>query len=278
VTARLLPDLDAVADQIYEADFRLVRILHPLLASVAPAGNATVVLLQLWNVLGVGLLTWALGDVLRRHGFPASWAWAGTAACACSLVLTTSEPLAFGLGMAGLALVDRDRVVAAAPLLALAGLGRETALTFAVAAALVLLVRHRRLTAVALVLAAVLPTAAWWAYVQSITERSRVPAGFLGIVHLPGQWAPHIAASFLVLGCIGVSVVAWRDVLVLRWLALTFAAWIPLYERYSFTMTSLPRLALPSVALGLAGLLRWRASQRSALSTPVLDGPAVAAG
>jgi hypothetical protein len=258
VTARLLPDLDAVTDAIRESDFRLVRILHPLLASPAPPGNATVFLLQLWNVLGVGLFVGAMADLLQRHGCDPRWAAAGAVACVFSIQYTTSEPLAFGLAMAGLALLDRDRLVGATALLALGGLTRETALTFAVAGALLLVTRRRRLAAGAVLAVASLPTAAWWAYVQSITERSRVPAGLLGILDLPDLWAPNIAASLVVLGLTVVSVAAWWDVPVFRWLALGFAAWIPLYERYSFTVAALPRLTIPSVALGLAGLARWR--------------------
>ncbi len=218
-------------------------------------------------MLGVGLFVWALADVLQRYGFPAVWAWGGTVACACSLVLTTSEPLAFGLGMAGLALVDRHRLLAGTALLALAGLGRETALTFAVAAGVLLLLRQRRVPAVGVIAVAALPTAAWWAYVQSITERSRVPLGCLASCTYPTSGPLTSRRRSSCSGASVVSVLAWRDVPPLRWLAFAFAAWIPLYERYSFTMTSLPRLALPSVALGASGLLRWRAEQRPQATT-----------
>jgi hypothetical protein len=277
VMARLLPDLDAISDQIYEADFRLVRILHPLLASPAPAGNATILLLQLWNLVGVGLFVWAMADLLQRHGFNPRWAMAGTAACGFSLVLTTSEPLGFGLAMAGLALLDRDHLVAATALLALGGLTRESALTFAVASAALLVVRHRRLVAGAVLVAAVLPTAAWWAYVQSITERSRVPAGGLGILQLADQWWPSVASSLIVIALIAIAVVAWWDVPPLRWVALGFAAWLPIYESYSFRIASLPRLSLPAVALGVAGVLRWRSTLATSPSSDASDrAPSVA--
>src|SRR5687768_14978946 len=52
VTARLLPDLDAIADEIHESSYRLPRILHPVLASPAPSGDATVLALQAWNLVG----------------------------------------------------------------------------------------------------------------------------------------------------------------------------------------------------------------------------------
>jgi hypothetical protein len=258
VTARLLPDIDAITERIYESDYRLVRILHPLLASPAPPGDAMVVVLELWNLLGVGLFVWAMADVLQRYGHPPGWAMAGAAACALSLVATTSEPLAFGLALAGLNLVDRERLVAGTALMALGGLTRESALTFAAAAAVLLLVRRRPVPAVGCFVAAVLPTAVWWVYVQTVTERSRTPISPLGIVHLVGQPAVNVIASIVALGLIAVSVVAWWDVPPLRWLTLAFAAWIPIYERFAFEIGGIPRLSFPSVALGIAGILRWR--------------------
>jgi hypothetical protein len=274
VTSRLLPDLDAITERIYESDYRLVRILHPLLASPAPPGNATILLLELWNLFGVGLFVWALADLFRRYRIDPGWAMAGAAACGLSLLGTTSEPLAFGLAMAGLALLDRNRLVAATALIALGGLTRESALTFAVAGAALLVVRHRRVAAVALFGAAVAPTAIWWAYVQSITEPSRVPVDLLGIRFLPSQSFLNIVSSLVALGLIAVSVKAWWDVPPLRWLALGFAAWIPIYERFAFKIVGLPRLSLPSIALGIAGIIRWRAEARApATPAPALEQP-----
>lgn len=263
VTARLLPDWDAINEEIHESSYRLVRILHPLLASPGGSGNPVLVLMQLWNLVGLGLLAWGLADVLRRHGFEASWAMAACAACALPILLTTSEPLAFGLGMAGLALVERDRLTWAIVPLALGGLTRESALTFAVAAAVLLLADGRRARSAGLLAAAAAPTAFWWAYVQTVTPPSRVPLAPMGILHLVDQWWVDALAATIALALIVVSVVAWWDVPTLRWLALAFAAWIPLYEAPAFKLVGVPRLSLPSIALGLAGLARWRARARA---------------
>jgi hypothetical protein len=264
VTARLLPDLDQIADVITESSYRLPRILHPLLASPGGSGNAVVFLLLLWNLVGLGLLTWGMADLLHRYGFPASWAMAAPAAAALALLLTTSEPLAFGLGMAGLALADRGKLVPATALFALGGLTRESALTIAVAAAAVLWLEHgRRWAAVAMVAVATLPTALWWAYVQTITEKSKVPLQPMGILRIGEQWGPNVVAAVLALVLMVVAVVAWWDVPPFRWLALAFAAWIPIYEDVAFKIVGLPRLSIPSIALGIAGIVRWRARHRT---------------
>jgi hypothetical protein len=266
VTARLLPDLDAISDQIYEADYRLVRILHPLLASPAPAGTATVIALGLWSLVGVFLFGASFADLLGRHGHDPGWALAATlVACSIPLLMTTSEALAFGLGMAGLALADRGRFAWALVPLALAGLTRESALTFAAAAAILAWTQRRRGGwAIAIVPLALAPTALWWAYVQSITPSSRVPLEPLGILHMGDQVGSDIVAAVISLVLIGVSLVTWRDVPALRWLAIVFAAWIPLYESFAFKLLGLPRLSAPSIALAIAGILRWRRERRSA--------------
>lgn len=259
VTARLLPDLDAISEEIYEADYRLVRILHPLLASPGGEGTPVILLLLAWNLVGMTLFAWALATMLGRYGHDPGWAVGATmAACAIPLLMSTSEPLAFGLGLAGLCLVDRDRLAWAVPLLALGGLTRESALTFAVAAAVLAWTRRRRLGAGLLLAAAVAPTAGWWAYVQSITPPSRVPLDPFGMLQIGDQVWSDILASGVMLILIGVSVVTWWDVPPFRWLTLGFAAWLPLYESFAFKLIGLPRLSLPSLALGIAGILRWR--------------------
>lgn len=263
VTARLLPDWDAINDQIYEARYRTVRILHPLLASPAGSGTPLIVALQLWNLVGVGLLTAGLADLLGRYGHSPGLALFAPVACTLALILTTSEPLAFGLALAGLALVDRDRLVGGVVLLALGGLTRESALTIAVAAAVVVWTSGRRRRAPLVLAGAVAPTALWWGYVQTVTPDSRIPLTPFGIVNLADRWSVDITASVLAMVLVAVSIVAWWDVPPLRWVAIGFAAWLPLYEQYAFKLVGLPRLSLPSIALGLAGLARWRRARTS---------------
>ena len=228
------------------------------------SGNPVIFLLQAWNLIGLGLLTWGMADLFQRYGFPARWAVAAPVASALALLLTTSEPLAFGLGVAGLALADRGRLLPATALLALGGLTRESALTIAVATGALLWFQHRqRLAAVAMVVVATVPTAAWWAYVQTITDESRVPLEPMGILRIGEQWGPNVVAALLALVLMVVAVVAWWDVPPFRWLALSFAAWIPVYEDVAFKIVGLPRLSIPSIALGIAGIVRWRTRDRA---------------
>jgi hypothetical protein len=268
VTARLLPDLDSITATIYESDFRLPRILFPLLASPAGSGDALVLALLLWNLVGVGLLTWGMADLLDRYGHPPGWAMAAPTACALALILTTSEPLAFGLGMAGLALADRGRVAPAAVLLALGVLTRESTVTIAAAAAAVVWLEQRRpLAAVGLGFAAATPYALWWGYVRTITEPSKVPLEPLGILHIAGEWWPNLLAAAIGLALMLVALVVWWDVPPFRWVALGFLAWVPVYEAVAFRIVGIPRLAIPAIALGLAGIVRWRADRRGGRAT-----------
>lgn len=259
VTARLLPDWDAINDQLDESSYRLVRILHPLLASPAGAGVPVLLLMQLWNVVGIGLLTWALADVLLRHGHEPRWALTAAPACVIPLFLTTSEPLAFGLAMAGVALADRHRLVGASALLALGGLTRESALTCAVAAAAMLWTSGLRRGAAGVLIGSIAPVAAWWAYVQSVTPYSRTPLELFGFLKIGEQASFDIVTSVVAIALIVVAVVAWWDVPPFRWVNLGFAAWLPIYEGFGFRVVGIPRLSLISMALGVAGLARWTA-------------------
>jgi hypothetical protein len=273
VTARLLPDLDAITGSIEESDFRLPRILLPLLASPAGAGDPLVLALQAWDILGVGLLTWAIADLLERYGFPPGWAMAAPVACALALILTTSEPLAFGLGMAGLAVADRGRLLPAGLLLALGVLTRESTITIAAAAAAVVWLEQRRpVAAVGLGVAAAAPYLGWWAYVRSITEPSKVPLEPLGILHIAGEWPPNLLAAAVGIALMVVAAVSWWDTPPFRWVAVGFLAWLPIYEAVAFRIVGIPRLAIPAIALGIAGLVRWRTERREAEHAPAVAG------
>jgi hypothetical protein len=123
--------------------------------------------------------------------------------------------------------------------------------------------QRRRVAAVAMVLVAAAPTAAWWSYVQTIADDAKVPLQPLGIVRIGEQWPPNVAASVLALALMVIAVVAWWDVPPFRWLALAFLAWIPIYEDVAYKIVGLPRLSIPSIALGIAGLVRWRTNRRA---------------
>ena len=120
--------------------YRYQRILLPWLAHLLAGGDPQRVLWAVWGIntlayLG-GLLLWA--DWLRRWRVSPWWAllyglWPGLL---LPLRLGMPEPLAYGLALAGMALAQRRRWLAAALVFALALLTKETVLPFVLAAAL----------------------------------------------------------------------------------------------------------------------------------------------
>jgi hypothetical protein len=122
--------------------YRAQRILLPVTARVLwrgdPAGLVWVLLLL--NVSGVAIGTWFLDGLLRRR-FASRWFALGVVLSLGMLGgarMTTTEPFAFGLALAGLDFTDRGRWRAAGVAFALAALARETTVLFPAACALAL--------------------------------------------------------------------------------------------------------------------------------------------
>jgi hypothetical protein len=256
--ARELPDLKAAARYVDSPRYRLRRILLPALASVGGRGIAVVLLLFLWNVVGIGLGVAGLTDLAVRHGRSPGLGVAAAVALAVPLLVSTTECLGFGLALAGLALVDRRRWVPAIALLALAGLARETALTFALAAAAAVWLDGRRRDAVLVGVLPFLPLAVWSLFVRSYTTRGEAaPVAFLGFIRGSSPSAPDLALAVVILALGSVAVLAWRDVTVVRFTALGFLAWFLFYQADSFDWRALPRLSAPLIAFGLAAVAHW---------------------
>jgi hypothetical protein len=128
--------------------YRAQRMLLPMAARGLwrgdPAGLVWVLLLL--NVSGVAIGTWSLDRLLRRR-FANRWFALGVALSLGmfgGVRMTTTEPLAFGLALAGLDFTDRGRWRAAGVAFALAALARETTLLFPVSCALALLAQGGR--------------------------------------------------------------------------------------------------------------------------------------
>lgn len=119
------------------AAYRLSRILYPALAYAAAAGRPALVpaALLLVNLAAIALGTFALAYVLARRGASPWWSllFAGFPGMFLAVSHDLSEPLAYALVAAGLALLERDgvgRPWRAAVLFGLAGVTRETTLIF----------------------------------------------------------------------------------------------------------------------------------------------------
>ena len=257
--ARALPDLDAAIQAVPGPEFRLRRVLVPLLASLGGTGNTIVLLITLWGVVGLGLATWGLADLAARAGRDPRLGYAATAALAFPTVIGTSEPLAFGLGFAGLALAARSRLAWAAVALALAGLARETALVFAVALALDLLLDRRIRAAVAVALGSMAPFVAWNALLQSrVTAPPAESTDLFGFLHLPPLDAVDVAVSGAAVVLMVAAIPTWRGVRQLQLVAAGFLACCVVYIGDQYQWHGLIRVSGAAVALGLAGLGdRW---------------------
>jgi hypothetical protein len=262
------------------ADFRIKRILQPAIASVFDTGNGVVLALAALGAFGVGVATWALADLAFRHGRDPRLGFAALVALAFPAAITTTEPLAFGLALAGLALFDRDRLVAATALFAAAGLGRETALAAAAAAALVLLTRRRVLAAGVVGVFAVSPYALWSAYVSASVPATTDPTTqFLGIRHVADVLGPFDAAVALVgAALIVIAVVSWRDVPVLATTSAMFLAACLVYNSDSYRWHAFLRLSALGVALGISGGLGALSARGPRAEPPAADRSAVPPG
>lgn len=192
--------------ELDQAPYRYRRILYPALAGGFGLFSGRVVLLGLVALaaLGAGLGVAAVEDLRRRHSLPA---WITPAALVnlgaiLSAVLLTSDALALGLGLLGVALADRGRLTGAVAALALAALTKEAALLFAWGAAAALWLDGSRRGAAAVALLTLAPLALWSAWI-AWSAGALTPA--LHHLALPGtgilaavpKWfaSPSVAAS-----------------------------------------------------------------------------------
>jgi hypothetical protein len=255
VVAARFPDV-AEARQDGIDQFRIRRVLQPALASVASRGTATVLAMAALSVLGLGIGAGALADLAERHRRDPRAGLAVTVVLIFPLIISTTEPLGFGLALLGLALVDRGRWVWGAVALALAGLTRETALVMAVAAALSVVRPHGWRTAGAVLAISFGPLLVWTAWLARLVPAdAEQPARILGLLDLPTLSTVEVGLIVVAMGLMGVGAVLWRDV---PSLALTCAGYLAccfLYDGESFPWEAFLRLSGAAIAISLAGLL-----------------------
>jgi hypothetical protein len=255
--ARSFPDV-ARASDLGVSELRLRRMFQPATAAIAPPGVPTLALMVTANLIGIGLAAGALADLAKRYGRHPRAGYAAAVALAFPLVITTTEPLAFGLGFLGLALVERQRLVLATASFGLAGLTRETALVMAIAAGIVLVLRRRPWSGLALVAVSCAPLAAWSMYVQT-----QVPSGTANSTKLLGLLDANPSGADAVACAVAVSLMAvgawrWRREPLLGLTALGFLGCCALYVGDSFHAEGLLRVSAAGVAVGLAALITWR--------------------
>jgi hypothetical protein len=270
--------------ELDQAPYRYRRVFYSLVAGgfgLFP-GGVTMIGLVVWAAVGVGLGTGAAADISHRLGLrgwvaPATLVNLGVL---LSAVMLTSDALALGLGLVGIALAGRSRVAWAALFVTLAALTKETYLLFAWAVAGWLWLTGKRQAALAMAVLPVLPLLAWTVWVSSSTggvapalHHFALPG--TGIVEAVPAWlasrpvgttmALGGATALLVLGSLVVSLLKGD-----RLLALCCGAWALLGLVLSVNVWEVPTNALrvlaplwPVVLLALAAAGMTRRTARS---------------
>jgi hypothetical protein len=281
--ARDFPDMQHTASFMAEPRYRFQRILTPAIASIGGDSAGPAIILLLLGPVGVALGAGAIADLAVRHRRPA---WIGLLFFFPLLLASAwglSEPMAFGLGLVGVALCDRLRLGWAALAFTLGALAREPVAFMAIASGAGLLVA-RRVTPRQLwplaVPAAV--TAGWMLYLTTVfppspsTDRLN-PLGLLDA----GPTGQLLGLATIAFGI--AAAWTWRDIPAVWPIGLLFVALTLSYGGELFRLQVVYRAGAPAFALGLAGLLaaavrpearrqRWREQEPS-----VDDQPEVAA-
>lgn len=259
--ARFFPDLDAGADVVGGARFRMGRILLPALAAPGGTGTPIVVLLQLWSVVGVAAGSYGLALALRAAGRRADLGIVFAVAAATGMVALVNEPLAYGLLFLGVGLLMDGKERPALVALVLACLARETIAVFVVAVAVARYLRGRSRRE-ALVAATILPAVAWALALRTFTPPSETPLEALAFLSLDGARTIDLLGAAACAALAAFAAWAWRRTPELLALSAVSLAWFLVFHPSSYAFESITRLSIPAVALALAAVGAWRAEQR----------------
>jgi hypothetical protein len=244
-----LPDLHATEAHLDDPRYRLLRILAPLLASPAPAGDATVLALLALNIVGLALGVWGLTALCESTGRRPSLGWLALVPVFLPTFLTVADPLATGLALAGLALLVRGDLWPAVAVLAAGCLTREGTAALVGGAGAGVLLERRRIGRPAARAGALVPLMAWYLYLArevggEVTNRWAL-FGFLDAG--PGSIA-FGALCFL----IGLAAVwGWRDQPPVALAAAAVVVQLPFFIRTIYSPLNLSRVTAPMLALGL---------------------------
>lgn len=265
-----LPDLHAAAEHLDDPRYRLLRIFAPLVASIAPRGDATVLVLLELNIAGLALAAWGLASLCEQTGRDPKLGMLALLPIFPAVFLTVVDPLATGLTFAALALVVRERYWAASGTFAVACLTREGVAAVVAAAALALLFKRRQLGPATTVGLSVLPLAAWYLY---LTEE-------IG-GEIPERWAfgafldVPLAYTLVGAACFALGVLAvwgWRTSPTVSAAAAIITIQIPFFFEDIFLPFGITRVTAPALSLGLVVLADWWLRARGASSNSPAGG------
>jgi hypothetical protein len=145
--------------------YRFQRILLPMLGRSLALGQAPLIpwTLLIINLISLAVGTWLLEKLLIQQKVSRWYAltYGLTVGIFASVRLSLSEPLGYGLVLAGITLASRERWGWSALIFALAALAKETTLFFVAGYGLYLLVGRRWRTAILFGGIAIVPFGAW---------------------------------------------------------------------------------------------------------------------
>lgn len=251
--ARYFPDLDAAAEHLDRPAYRMLRILTPALASVAPPGGPTVVALLAANIMGVGVAIYAGARIIGARGGRPVFAAPAAAVLLLGVATTTVGPVAWGLCVVGLHLALEQRHRAAIAVLVLAALTRETAAVAAACFGAGLWLDGLRLRSAVLYLAPGAAVVAWYGVLTQLVDNAEIPNRTepLDFLSLDGS-AAAVAAAVAGIGLLGTY--AWRDTKPISLCTLAFTGWMLLYTDAVLDPIALLRVNGLAIVLGLLGL------------------------
>ncbi|MDP9442497.1 MAG: hypothetical protein M3P34_10060, partial [Actinomycetota bacterium] len=253
--ARYFPDLHAGAEHLDAPRYRLLRVLVPAVASLAPPGEATAAVLVALNVFGLGLACGATAALASRHGIPPAAGVAAGLPLLPALVVGTVEPVAFGLGLLGVSLADRQRHGLAAVAFVTGALSREAVAVMALATGFGLClagIRHpRRLALYCIPALAVVG----WYFLLGRVVGGALPdrVDFLSMFNFAG------ATVALVLGMTALAALGawlWRRSPAVWPIPALFALWTRFYFSGTFDWLALTRVNAPAIGLALVRAFR----------------------
>lgn len=253
--AREFPDLDAAAESLDRPTYRMLRVLVPAVASVAPAGEPTVIALLALNVAGLGIAVYAGARILESCGGRAAMAVPAAAVLLLGVATSTVEPVAWGLTMVGLRFALQERHRAALLVLVLAALSRETAAVAAAGIGAGLWLDGTPLRRAVLYGVPGLTVLAWYGVLSQLIDDAAIPrrSELLGFLSLSTRDAA-IAAAVAGLGIFATAV--WWPVKAVALPALLFTGWMAVYTVDVLDPIALLRVNGLAVLLGVLGVGR----------------------
>lgn len=265
--ARHFPDLDAAAEHTDSAWYRMMRIVHPVLAWPFPSGTPTVFGILLANLVGLALAIRAVGLIGAEHGIPTTFTLLAVTPLAIGVFGSTAEPLAWGLALTGIRLSQRSHHAMAITVFVIAALTRETTIIAAGVVGLAQLVQRRpqgwRIAPAYLMPAAVV--GGWYLWLKAaVGGRDPQRTDLLGFLDLSPAGAV-VPALVFALGL--VAAWTWRDDLVLMLCCAVFTLWMVAYTPNILDDVAILRVNVLPVMLGVLGIGRLVAEASAARAT-----------